>query len=502
MSKYAKIAIGAISLVVLVGGGYFLSSGQTKLFQGRFSLEMLENMPQEESHIEIESEKLETNTEPESIDYNLLNKEVNENRFAETQEIETLLKPVETLSIDPKYQIKNPGVVVLDPNFPFPELTLNVNNTNSQSKIITSNSGNNSEVILQIDAKAKHDDILIDEIEFEVDLDDNSSNLTPEEKQNIYTHKKIELVEIDPATNTITKQLAVSALIFQQKGNQVITKFNKINSNLKIPKNSSKRFGVRITPESINTIKDSGTQIRLQPIKTSIKARGYSSQNSLPQSSISLDLGNNNNGNISDDKNIGNLFVIRKATPTFSKVTAIRPLTLGTMSTVREFQITPQSNSLQIARFSAEVQGVNVNWPTATNWKIYSANSSANGQCPPNIISTTYKRQITVSNNGNKRYFDFNTPEQLRKGVNRCYAIQVKLSDSNPSGSIHNATIKLINDNQLSTTDKDILQNQKTNNSLTIWTDNPEGFQASTKDKAWVNGFGIVGLPSATTVIK
>jgi len=441
------------------------------------------------------------------------------------------------------------------------ELTLTVNNATTPSKIITAGNtdGLAKTVVLAVDAEAVNDDIRIDKISFENDLNDTATAAEPtaDEKKIINALQEVELYDLDTnkvlataaahfvETTTFVNPLRAAAGGALDKKNRVTVTFDKINSNLIAKKGETKHFGVRIETSKVNSLAKSGVQIRLQPVNfaadstaalndkdavsTDIVAISVANEativnkpNDDANSKVHLNLGaitigggaygvkevsaNENDSGAQDanDRNLGNLFVIRRSAPKFTVTTKDEALNMGSLARVMAFEVEPLTDKLQIARFTAEVGGTNVTWH-ATAYEVYSADKTGD-TCPEGLESETYKRAVTVTANGAERRFTLTTPEKFTKGRTKCYAIKTNLAMVGGTGDeLHNASIRIIEDAA------NVAQNTvalltgvgggATQENL-VWTDDPASSQAATTDAAWVNGFKVEGLPTTSVSIK
>lgn len=407
-------------------------------------------------------------------------------------------------------------------------LSLTVNQSYAPSKIIAAGStaGNTKEVVVGVEAVAIDDDIYIDEIVFENDLDDDTSTATQPnaDEDNIGTAlQRVELFDLVSKEVLATANAKfVSSDAYPSGEDRMVAKFDSMNNQLLVPKGDSREFGVRIETLGIDTLTKSGVQVQLQPVHPAhlgVVATSKSSGSKLGLASITLDLGTNDDSNIANDNNVGDLFVIRRSAPKFHLVNSSQAAPGGgAKGVVARFDVEPLVDNVNIARFTARANTKNAAYSTTVgDWEVYSADQDG-GQCPSNLDSSTYKRTVTVSTVANAgdnatsqdRYFFFNFADNgdpITKGKKRCYAVKAPVVAAGADDATsRTASLTFVEDSTIGAVDKDSAgDHQSADNTsvagvdaighFLIWSDNPTGSRAAYADNAWVNGFKVEGLP-------
>jgi hypothetical protein len=391
-------------------------------------------------------------------------------------------------------------------------LNITVNSSASTSKIIASGAGDDEtkEVVIAVNMTAVNDDVYVDEIAFENEPSGDADNtvVTPVDTNIINALSSAVLVDLD--TNAV---LADSAQRFVQRTtatptNRVVLTFNQINNNLLVPRNVTKKVGVRIGTDAIDALSKTGTRIRLKPTRVTdaaaaadvvtVKARSKSSGNTLNASLVTPA--------VTLSETFGNEFVTRRSVPSVKVVNTNEPWVVGGNSVLYRFIVEAQKSDISLSRFTVEQQFANLR-VNNTNYEVYTFVSPDGTTCPDSFLNsgnlltqTTLPAGLTADTatfSGNA-ITTLTTPIQIIKDEKRCFVARNTLVEVGaPSSDIRSSSFRVIDDAaSLTAVTENLTDAQADINSDFIWSDNPGIVAAAAGDVAWSNGFRIPGLPT------
>ncbi len=379
------------------------------------------------------------------------------------------------------------------------QLSIDFDNTanEAKSRIITAASDTSPHHILGVwTLSAVNDDVYVDKWRFENDLDDTASTTSAEEFK--ATSSVIEVQLRDMATNQVIATASAKFKqstdfdtagkpVFQNPTYRMVVDFDEINKALLVPRNGTKRVAITAALDNINKSTKTNTQLRIQPIAEThdtngdaskgIIARSKSSSSTLGAADITLNLGDNDNGPltdhvgfttdaIADDKNAGNLFVTRRAVPEFTLDKTQHNVSLGVSRTeVARFKVKAIADKVSLGRFTGRVGTTNVNFSnTAGDYELFQDNTCGDSMIDDNKEVPITVKVLSASNNehestSNDKYVfvDFTDPQLLSAaGEEKCYALTTKITDTAPTTGtpVRNGSFRLVTDAATTNPDK------------------------------------------------